>query len=151
MMAAMAALKTVQPGPASADVDVQAWRERCFDAMNDDFNTPKLIATLFEGVKWANAAAAGQLSLAENQLDPLRRTFRECAFDIMGLDGLGLPEPGGNDAGLTSPLLDLLVKLRGDAKANKDWSTADAIRDALTALGVTIKDSKEGSTWNIEG
>lgn len=151
MMAAMAALETVQPGTASADVDVQAWRERCFDAMNDDFNTPKLIATLFEGVKWANAAAAGQLSLSENQLDPLRRTFRECAFDIMGLDGLGLPEPGGSDAGLTSPLLDLLVKLRGDAKANKDWSTADAIRDALTALGVTIKDSKEGSTWNIEG
>ncbi len=151
MMAAMAALETVQPGAATTDADVSAWRQRCFDAMNDDFNTPKLIATLFEGVKWANAAAAGQLTLDSGQLDTLRSTFRECAFDIMGLDGMGLPEQGSNDAGLTSPLLDLLVQLRGDAKANKDWSTADAIRDALSALGVTIKDSKDGSTWNIEG
>ena len=151
MMAAMAALETVQPGAAATDADVAAWRQRCFDAMNDDFNTPKLIAMLFEGVKWANAAAARQLTLDSDQLATLRSTFRECAFDIMGLDGMGLPEQGSNDAGLTSPLLDLLVQLRGDAKANKDWSTADAIRDALTALGVTIKDSKDGSTWNIEG
>ena len=102
-------------------------------------------------MKWANGAAADQIALSSAQLETLRSCFHTFAFDVMGLDGMGQPAAdAAGDAGLTSPLLDLLVKLRGEAKANKDWNTADAIRDALGALGVTIKDGKDGSTWNIE-
>ena len=151
MMQAMLALAGVQAKSQPGPIDVEAWRQRCFDAMNDDFNTPKLIATLFEAVKWVNSAKAGQLDLNADQIQVLAGTFQAFAFDVMGLNGEGMPQAGGESMeGLTPPLLDLLVQLRSDAKNNKDWGTADAIRNALSDLGVNIQDGKEGSSWNIE-
>lgn len=152
MMQAFSGLDRVAAGSVAAEVDLAAWRTRCFDAMNDDFNTPKLIATLFEGVKWANAAKASQLSLNTEQLETLRTTFQDFAFTVMGLDGEGKPASPDSaaDGAMAPQLLDLLVQLRTDAKSNKDWGTADAIRDALSSLGVSIKDSKDGSTWNLD-
>ena len=152
MMQAMTGLGGLSPADVPGDVDVEAWRQRCFAAMNDDFNTPKLIATLFEGVKWANSAKAGQLPLDAAQCALMQQTFSEFAFQVMGLDGEGMPatDTAAGDNALAPQLLDLLVHLRSEAKSSKDWGTADAIRNALSGLGVTIQDNKDGSSWNID-
>ena len=134
----------------NSDLDVQALSEKCYSAMNDDFNTPILIASLFEGVKVINSAADGRIELGSNQILQLKDLYNGFMKDVLGLidEGAGGAAEGSED--LASNLLDLLVEMRSNAKANKDWDSADKIRNTLSELGVTIKDSKEGSTWSHE-
>ena len=134
----------------NSDLDVQAFSEKCYSAMNDDFNTPILIASLFEGVKTINSAADGRIELGSNQISQLKDLYNGFMKDVLGLvdEGAGGAAEGSED--LASNLLDLLVEMRSNAKANKDWDSADKIRNTLSELGVTIKDSKEGSTWSHE-
>ena len=134
----------------NSDIDVQALSEKCYSAMNDDFNTPILIASLFEGVKTINSAADGRIELGSNQISQLKDLYYGFMKDVLGLvdEGAGGAAEGSED--LASNLLDLLVEMRSNAKANKDWDSADKIRNTLSELGVTIKDSKEGSTWSHE-
>jgi cysteinyl-tRNA synthetase len=116
--------------------------------MNDDFNTPILIATLFDGVKAVNGAAAGRVTLSAKDLESLQSTFQAFLRDVLGLASEASQnkgEGGGDDAGA---LLDLLVDMRANAKTNKDWGTADKIRDFLAAQGITIQDGKDGSSWS---
>jgi cysteinyl-tRNA synthetase len=146
---AVDALSKLDGGAENPDVDVAALSQRCYDAMNDDFNTPILIATLFEGVKIINSAANGKLELSSEQISDLKTLYSGFMEDVLGLSG----EDGGADQGsdgLASDLLDLLVELRTDAKENKDWAGADRIRNTLSDLGVTVKDGKEGSSWSHE-
>ena len=134
----------------NSDLDVQALSEKCYSAMNDDFNTPILIASLFEGVKTINSAADGRIELGSNQILQLKDLYNGFMKDVLGLidEGSGGAKEGSED--LASNLLDLLIKMRSNAKENKDWDSADKIRNTLSDLGVTIKDSKEGSTWSHE-
>lgn len=118
--------------------------------MNDDFNTPILIATLFDAVKSINSAAAGLTSLTAADLDILRNTFQAFVRDVLGLQAEGVTSAAAGGGAETEAYLDLLVAMRGEAKANKDWGTADKIRDVLSAQGVTIQDSKDGSSWTRE-
>ena len=131
-------------------VDVHALSEKCYSAMNDDFNTPILIASLFEGVKVINSAADGRIELGSNQILQLKDLYNGFLKDVLGL----IDEGAGGDAeeseDFASNLLDLLIEMRSNAKANKDWDSADKIRNTLSDLGITIKDSKEGSTWSHE-
>lgn len=141
-------LAQLQPAELST-FDVAAWRQRCFDAMNDDFNTPVLISVLFEAVKTINATLTGQVTLSESDTILLRQTFVMFLENVLGL------QPESTDAkapgdGLAEGLMDLIFALRADAKSNKDWSTADRIRDHLKAMNVEVKDSKDGSTWSYE-
>lgn len=144
MVEAKKNLATLKAGSAS-DFDATAWTQRCFDAMNDDFNTPILISILFEGVKVINSAAAGKISLDQATIDILSETFNSFFYDVLGFQD---EDSGSNDDELASDLMELLISLRADAKENKDWSTADKIRDQLAGMKVQIKDSKDGTTWS---
>ena len=127
--------------------DLAALRERAYAAMNDDFNTPILIAVLYDAVKVVNSVAAGRMALDAAGVDALRSLFADFAQDILGLEHEG-EEAGGDDR--TDGLMEVLCALRAEAKSNKDWATADLIRDQLAKLGVTIKDGKDGTTWTMD-
>jgi cysteinyl-tRNA synthetase len=145
---AVETLATLEPSTGDATYDVQAFAAKCSAAMNDDFNTPILIATLFDGVKAVNGAAAGRVTLSAKDLESLQSTFQAFLRDVLGLASEASQnkgEGGGDDAGA---LLDLLVDMRANAKTNKDWGTADKIRDFLAAQGITIQDGKDGSSWS---
>ena len=145
---AVETLATLEPSTGDATYDVQAFAAKCSAAMNDDFNTPILIATLFDGVKAVNGAAAGRVTLSAEDIASLQGTFQAFLRDVLGLASeasQNQAEGGGDDAGA---LLDLLVDMRTDAKTNKDWGTADKIRDVLAAQGITIQDGKDGSSWS---
>ena len=146
---AVAALEKIQAADSdNSDFDVAALSDKCYAAMNDDFNTPILIATLFEGVKTINSAADGRISLGAGQIQSLKELYNGFMETVLGLQNEGASADSGES--IEGNLLDLLVELRSEAKANKDWTNADRIRNTLSELGITIKDSKEGSSWSNE-
>lgn len=147
LCAAVEKLPQLHLGKAS-EFDVAAWRQRCFDAMNDDFNTPILISVLFEAVKAINSNLAQQLALTEHDATVLSETIHGFMNEVLGLQLES--ETSASSHGLTDGLMELIIALRADAKNNKDWSTADRIRDHLNAMQIVVKDSKEGTTWNHE-
>ncbi len=131
----------------SSSLDLKAFEEACFNALNDDLNTPILIAKLFEGVKWINLIKERKKSLSEEDLEGFRKLMSLLTSDILGLTFE--EKSGGNDE-LTPKLIQTLLDIRQEAKQNKDWATSDKIRDTLSGLGVVIKDTKEGAEWEIE-
>ena len=122
------------------------YEDRFGAALNDDFNTPILIAHLFDGVRIINSVKDGKESLTASDLSKMKKLFSDFVTDILGL--ISAKESGGND--LTEEVMELVLKLRGNAKKNKDFSTADLIRDELDKAGIQIKDSREGSSWEIK-
>jgi len=145
LMKAWDTLQKCKPGKNSG-FDVQQLEDRCSAAMNDDLNTPILIAQLFEGVKWINLLNDDKESLTEIDLTKLKNLFEKYIFNVLGLQ---TEQVSSSDDGLSPQLIDLLLSIRQEAKANKDFAKSDQIRDHLTKLGIKIKDSKEGSTWEI--
>lgn len=123
-------------------------RQRCYDAMDDDLNSPIVISYLFEACRTINSLADGKMSIAAETLAALREVFHTFCFDILGLTA----EEGGNAAreAAFSSAIDLLLEVRAKAKANKDWATSDQIRDQLAALGFAVKDTKDGATWKLD-
>ena len=133
------------------EISVSDLSDKCYAAMNDDFNTPVLIASLFEGVKWINSAADERIELNQDQIDGLKTIYTGFLGNVLGLENDDLNtenSSGGED--LATNLLDLLVELRTDAKANKDYAGADRIRKTLSELGVNVTDGKDGSSWSHE-
>ncbi|WP_430813360.1 cysteine--tRNA ligase [Carboxylicivirga sp. RSCT41] len=133
----------------SSSFSVKELSDKCYTALNDDLNTPILIAHLFDGVKNINSMLAGKASLNEADLETLKQLMNNMVVDILGLSVDADSNSGGNDE-LLSETINLLLNLRVDAKANKDWATADKIRNELQALGVTIKDTKDGFEWSVK-
>ena len=130
----------------SSDFDVILWKQKCYDAMNDDFNTPTLIAHLFEAVKHINAIKEGNEEISKDDKILLKETLNAFIYDILGLENKGEAN-GASDklAGVVS----LLIQLRKEARDNKDFATSDQIRDQLAALGIQLKDGKEGTTYSV--
>ncbi len=145
LMKAWNLLQKCKHGKESS-LNIQQLEERCSAAINDDLNTPILIAQLFEGVKWINLIVDGKESLTEADLTKLKNLFEKYLFNVLGLKA---EQTASSDDGLTPQLIDLLLSIRQEAKANKDFARSDQIRDQLTELGIKIKDSKEGSSWEI--
>lgn len=133
------------PASASSDEDITAWAKQCYDAMNDDFNTPVLISNLFEGVRIINSVKEGLIKLKEADIDLLTKTFIAFFDQVLGLT---IEASAGNNE-LTEQLMQFIIRLRANAKANKDFATSDMIRDELGKIKIQIKDTKEGSTWAI--
>ena len=146
LMTAIGTLNGLAPAGGS-EYDVAGLRERCAQAMNDDFNTPILISELFDMVKAVNSANDGKLQLNAADLDALKAVVNDYVFEVMGLR---MENPGG-DNGLADGLMGLIIDLRKTARDNKDWGTSDQIRDGLKAVNVTLKDAKEGTTWSYDG
>ncbi|SUB88439.1 Cysteine--tRNA ligase [Porphyromonas macacae] len=128
-------------------VQVKGLRERCYEAMNDDLNSPKVIAELFDAARAINMVHNGQGMISAEDLEELKETYRLFLFDLLGLRDDRASGAAGTEA--FGKAVDLLLSIRAQAKANKDWATSDKIRDELTALGFTIKDTKEGAEWKL--
>ena len=156
----MEAYKTLGRLQASAeksalDKSVAAYRDKCYDAMNDDLNTPIVISHLFDAARVINQANDGKARLSQADIDELRWVFDTFLFDVMGMaksgDNLAAAGQGGNTTGaVLEGLMKLILDIRATAKANKDWATSDRLRDELKAIGISVKDGKDGATWTIE-
>jgi cysteinyl-tRNA synthetase len=147
LMNAVSTLEKLKPSEKSS-IDV-AWLEtQCFDALNDDMNTPITIANLFEGVRWINSIADGTESITSSDLDKIKALYKIMVFDILGLKS----EVAGNESGtkLINDLISMVLTMRMDAKSNKDFATSDRIRDELIKLGVVVKDKKDGFDWELK-
>ncbi len=134
------------PSGSTSTIDVQVWKQSCYDAMNDDFNSPILIAHLFEAVKYIHQIKEGQETLTDKDLNVFKTTIKAFVFDVLGLETTTKTE-GGNDK--LSGAVELLIKLRQEARANKDFALSDQIRDELAAMGIVLKDSREGTTFSL--
>lgn len=131
---------------ANTDFDVQEWIKKCYAALDDDFNSPILIANLFDAVKFINSVNDGKAKIDASNLDLLKEAFVAFVFDILGLRK---DTAVSNDGDLSARLVDLMLTIRHEAKLNKDWATADKIRNKLTEMGIVIKDTKDGAIWEL--
>jgi cysteinyl-tRNA synthetase len=125
----------------TSDFDIQPLADNCLKAMNDDFNTPVVIAELFEAVRIINTVHDGKATISIAELEKLKKLMNDFVFDIFGLK-----DEDSSNTELNS-VLDLVIDIRKSAKENKDYATSDKIRVGLHAMGI-LKDSKEGTTWN---
>ena len=144
---ALANIEKITPADKTT-VEVADLRSKCYDAMNDDLNSPIVISNLFDAAKAINNIVAGNATITAEDLAELKDTMRTFMFDILGLkENVQSGNEGNNKA--YAGAIDLLLELRKQAKANKDWATADKIRNDLTALGFQIKDTKDGVEWKL--
>ena len=141
-------------GGAAGELDEQLQKQmvQVDKEMNDDFNTPKALAAMFELVTEINRFKGGQSDIgmiSANTLEQLKSHFQTYIFDIFGLQDE--TQAGGDGSGeLVNGLMDIIIQVRKGARTNKDWGTADLIRDELTRLGVQLKDGAEGTSWTKE-
>ena len=147
----IALLQRIQPAKASdaatADV-VNALPRKCYEAMNDDFQTPIVLSHLFDACRLINTLIDHKAQISAEHLELLSATMRLFAFDLLGLN----PENGNNNEAREEAfghVVDMVLDLRAKAKADKDWATSDRIRDELSAAGFEVKDTKDGATWKL--
>ena len=140
-------LLTIAPSETSS-VEASGLREKCVEAMNDDLNSPIVISHLFDATRAINTVASGNGTLSETDLNELKEVFSLFMFDVLGLQEAGENDSQNDEA--YKKAIDLLLNMRMEAKARKDWATSDQIRDRLTALGFEIKDTKEGFSWQLK-
>ncbi len=145
LFAAMDQLNTLKPS-GNGSVSVQPLKDTCAEIMNDDLNTPVLIAHLFDIAKTVQQIKLGNESIDAPNLAVLKEIFAGYVVDVLGLEP---PREQQGDLELTSNLLDTILQIRVEAKKRKDFETADRIRDALNALGIEVKDRKDGFDWEI--
>ena len=148
LMKGIEALAKVKPSEVST-VDADDLAARCEEAMADDLNSAAVISVLFDWVRIFNQLAEGQQTATAEDLAKLRETVNRWVFDILGLrDEKAAAAGGGKD--MVTPLVNMLLEMRMKAKADRDWATSDRIRDDLTAIGIRVKDRKDGFDWEIE-
>ena len=126
---------------------VEELQQKCYEALNDDLNSPILISHLFDACRVINQIVDKKQTIAADALEALRTLFHTFAFDILGLTS----EADGNAEreAAFGKAIDLLLDIRATAKANKDWATSDKVRNELAALGFEVKDTKDGATWRL--
>ena len=144
------ALKLVQTlqTETTSTVAVQAWQERAYAAMNDDFNTPILIAELFEATKFIHAIAEGKQTIKRADLNTLRTTMEAFFYEVLGLQTNAVTENSAGTDHLGSAMK-LVIALRAAARANRDFATSDKIRDDLAAAGIQLKDGPDGTVFTV--
>jgi len=146
LMEAVNTLESIEASDSS-DFAIAPWVDSCYAAMNDDFNSPILIAQLFEATKWINQLNEGGAKITQDDLELLRATIHSFVYDVLGLP----KEMEGQNNGQQQldAAVNLLIDLRNQARANKDFATSDAIRDRLQEAGIQLKDGKEGSSFSL--
>lgn len=146
----MAAIKTLDKIKASAQStsNVKELEKKCYEAMNDDFNTPVLVAHLFEAVRIINTANDGKETLTATDIELLKKLMHDFVFGVMGLKDE--TENNVADNKLLEGVMQIILDIRKEVKARKDFATADKLRDELNKLNIAIKDTKEASVWSIE-
>ena len=138
-------LKELQSG-SNSTIDIAAWKQSCYDAMNDDFNTPILIANLFEGIKFVNLIKDGKETLTAADLRILIETLHAFTFDVIGIKD---EKNTADNSDKLDGVVEMLIGMRNEARANKNFALSDQIRDNLLALGIQLKDGKDGTTFTV--
>jgi cysteinyl-tRNA synthetase len=128
-------------------LDITSWKQSCYDAMNDDFNSPILISQLFEGVRFINLLKEGSASLTAEDLKIFKKEMHSFVFDVLGLKD---EKAVGNNNEKLEGVVHMLISMRNEARANKNFAMSDQIRDQLIALGIQLKDGKEGTTFSVQ-
>ncbi|NVO01729.1 MAG: cysteine--tRNA ligase [Bacteroidetes bacterium] len=145
LMTAMDTIVNLKSSETSTS-NIKELEKKCYDAMNDDFNSPILIAHLFEGVRIINSVNDGKESITAEDLTLLKKLFNDFAISILGLKNESLK----NNNDLPDKLMEVILNLRQTAKTNKDYATSDKIRDELKNINIVIKDTKDGAVWSEE-
>jgi cysteinyl-tRNA synthetase len=142
LLKAVETIEKLKPTPG-AKVSTVELKEKCYEALDDDLNSPVLLSHLFDGVRLINSAAEGLSTIDEQGIAELRDLYRTFVFEILGLRNEA--ESGGEQ--LTGDLMDIIISLRKDARDRKDYSTSDKIRNELGRIGIILKDKKDGVEW----
>lgn len=145
LMKAYETLKKILPSQSSS-VNIDGYMQKCYDSMNDDMNSPIVISHLFDLSKIINSIYAKTETVDDKNLQLLKDIFNIFLFDILGL----VEESGSSNDNLLHNVVDMVLNLRLEAKAKKDFATSDYIRNQLADLGITVKDKKDGFDWEIE-
>jgi cysteinyl-tRNA synthetase len=130
----------------SSSIDLERWREDCYVAMSDDVNTPILIAHLFEAVKWINLIKEGKETVSATDKELLEKTLKDFVFDVLGLENV---MSGDDSSEKLDGVVQVLIELREQARADKNWELSDRIRDDLAAQGIQLKDGKDGTSYSF--
>jgi cysteinyl-tRNA synthetase len=146
LMKGIQVLQDLKPS-ANSTVNVSELVLNCYNALNDDLNYPVAISCLFDGVRLINSVNDGKETVSEEDLQLLRKLFQDIAFDVLGLKDE--QEESDKDSQLTAGLIELLLQYRNEAKLKKDFITADEIREHLLQMGIQIKDTKDGTQWEV--
>ncbi len=146
MLEAYHRIDKLQPADKSS-VELPDFETQCYEALDDDLNTPIVIAILFEAAKYINQAADGTIKLSKEDIEKLRKLFDTMLVDLLGIRVKA--DETTQDMTPYNGAIDLLMDIRANAKAQKDWTTSDLIRDKLASLGFNIKDTKNGVEWSV--
>jgi cysteinyl-tRNA synthetase len=146
LLKALETLEKLQPSEKSS-IDIQELEGKCYAAINDDLNTPIAISYLFDGVKLINLIKENKETITQPDLEQMKTIYQTFVSDIFGLK---TEEKATNSDNLAPGLIELLLDLRKEAKARKDFGTSDSIRKQLNSLGIEIKDTKDGVEWEIK-
>jgi len=146
LMEAVSTLDKLEATLDTNEFDVSAWKSNCYTAMNDDFNTPILIAELFSAVKYINQIKDGKTTISDANLALLKQVIHAFVFDILGLKNVS---SNTQDQKL-GDTVELLIRMRNEARAEKDFTLSDKIRDELLAIGIQLKDAKGGTTFILD-
>ena len=139
-------LSKIKPADKSS-VNFGNLKEKCFDALNDDLNTPVLIAHLFDGIKLINQIGSGDETINKSDLEDLKNFYNLIVFEILGLKA---EQKNANSDNKFNEVVELLLNIRLEAKKNKDFATSDKIRDELNKIGIIVKDKKDGFEWELK-
>ncbi|MCK0108854.1 cysteine--tRNA ligase [Flavobacteriaceae bacterium S0825] len=146
LIEAMNSLPKLEVSNNTSNFDLTTWKQSCYDAMNDDFNTPILIAELFSAVKFINQIKDGKATISKEDFNTLKTTLDVFVLDILGLQNVS--ENNANGSNKLSETVELLIKMRAEARINKDFALSDKIRDELAEIGIQLKDGKDGTTFS---
>jgi cysteinyl-tRNA synthetase len=146
LMKSIETIGKLQPS-ASSTSDIEALEAKCYDAMNDDFNSPILIAHLFEGVRIINSVNDKKESLIAGDIEKLGKLLNIFVVDILGIIPENDPNKGNQ---VLDGIMQLVLEIRKNARINKDFATSDKIRDELAKVKISVKDTKDGATWSVE-
>lgn len=145
LMEANDTLRKLIATPDAPIQEIDRLFEACYEAMNDDFNSPIVIANLFEAVRIINSVKDGHTTINPSELEQLKNLFQVFLFEILGLQEM----QKSDDKSIVDGLLETIIQLRQEARSRKDFATSDIIRDKLQALNIILKDGKDGTSWTM--
>lgn len=146
LMSAWNRLQQLEPG-SGGDFNLESWKQSSYAAMNDDFNTPILISQLFEAAKYINSRQNNNSGLDLEKLEQLKGSMRAFIFDVLGLEDIAHADQSSDKL---DEVIDILIDLRAQARADRNFALSDAIRDRLAAKGIELKDGKEGTGYSLK-
>ena len=146
LMDALKTLVNLTPSNNASNFDVSNWKQRCYDAMNDDFNTPMLISEIFSAVKYINQIKDGSSSIDAENLKTLKATLNGFVFEVLALQ----ENTNSNSDKKLRETIEILIALRKQARDQKNFGLSDQIRDQLAEIDIQLKDSKDGTTFSLD-